>query len=866
MNIFHKAALQALRKNRARTLVTIIGVILSAAMITAVTTFGVSLLDYMTRGAIAQNGDWQAMFPAADATFAEQQLNDERVEKITAAANLGYAEFADPATNPDSRPYIFLCGYDEQAFNALPATIIKGRLPQNSSEVIISGKAAKESGGEFDIGDTVTLALGERSQGGETLWQDTPYNEGETFTPKHRAAYTVVGVCKRPAYEPDNPPGYTFITKTDAENAARKQSQSVFITLKDPYRLNSYLDDTAAGAGYVLNDNVLRFMGLSDDRLFTGILLSLGIMALLIIMIGSIFMIYNSFSISLSERTHQLGILMSVGATARQLKNSVLFEGFCIGLAGIPIGVLAGLGSIKAVIEVVSKNFGNILYADAELTLKISPAAIMLAAAVSIATILISAYIPARKAAALPVMDCIRQTNDIKTTAKAVKTSALAERLYGLSGTLALKNFRRNKKRYRSIVLSLALSVVLFVSVNSFVSDLNKGAEGAMVYSTHNISVALPDLPDAKINPLLAQLKTAAGVTDGLYQGLLQAVCTVPAESLSSAYLNTENSYGADGTEQINIQMQFIDDAAYADMVRNLGLPTAEYTDNSPKFIAVAKLLAFDDNRIHEVKEFPDLFKQADLNLDITAAADGKPSGKTHNLNITCVSADVPDIVPDMNDAAQGNAADSPYLFQLIAPYSQKDNFVTPETPLTNTGFSLNSDNCRQSEKDINQTIAAAGITEYQIYNLGKMAEENNNIIFIANVFGYTFIVMISLIAVANVFNTISTNIRLRRRELAMLRSVGMSEKEFRRMMNFECIFYGVRALVCGLPLAGIFSWLIYKGMGWGGADNVDFTFPWLSMAISTVGVLLIVFITMLYATDKLKKENIIDALRDEMS
>jgi putative ABC transport system permease protein len=126
---------------------------------------------------------------------------------------------------------------------------------------------------------------------------------------------------------------------------------------------------------------------------------------------------------------------------------------------------------------------------------------------------------------------------------------------------------------------------------------------------------------------------------------------------------------------------------------------------------------------------------------------------------------------------------------------------------------------------------------------------------------------MISLIAIANVFNTISTNIRLRRRELAMLRSIGMSERAFNKMMVFECIFYGMRALLLGLPIAGIISWLIYKGFVMAErTENFKFVFPFSSMAISAFSVLFIVFITMLYAIRRIKKENIIDALRNDMT
>ena len=145
------------------------------------------------------------------------------------------------------------------------------------------------------------------------------------------------------------------------------------------------------------------------------------------------------------------------------------------------------------------------------------------------------------------------------------------------------------------------------------------------------------------------------------------------------------------------------------------------------------------------------------------------------------------------------------------------------------------------------------------------MFEQNRSILFVVNVFTYVFVIMISLITVANVFNTISANIRLRRRELAMLRSIGMSDRTFRKMMNFECIFYGARTLMFGLPAAAILSLLIYKAFIAGGAD-IMYRFPWSAMGISVLGVFLIISITMVYSVSKLKKENIIDAIRDDMT
>lgn len=862
MNIFHKITLQSMIKSRTRTIVTIIGVILSAAMITGVATFGVSLLSYLANGAAQKYGDWHVEFVDVPASFVQERTHDEGVANTAAFENIGYATL-DGGKNPD-KPYLFIAGFRPEAFDTLAINLISGRLPENSDEILVSASVAANGGVKFAIGDTLSLAVGSRISGNENLGQHDPYTAGgETLVPQEERTYTVVGIYQRPGFEESTAPGYTLITKAADQNQA--DSLSLFVTLTNPRSVQAYAS-TAAGAGaYVLNDNVLRFLGLSDDNIFNLFLYTVGGILVVIIMIGSIFLIYNAFNISLNERTRQFGMLSSVGATARQLRNSVLFEGLCIGAIGIPIGVMVGISSIGLVISVVAGNFGNVMYSNVPLTLTVSIPVIVVAAAVSMVTILISAYIPARKAANTPVMESIRQTNAIKVESKAVKTSKLAQRLYGLEGTLALKNFKRNKKGYRSIVLSLVLSVVLFVSASAFVTDMKQAAERSVAFTTYDIGFATQNMDDREMLPLYDKLKTAAGVYESSYQALMKYSCTTKASDLSDDYWVTAGSPAPDEMVNLPMDLQFLDDTTYLNMLSSLGLPAADYTGANAKLIAVAKMPG-PANQMWEVDELSDLFARSSLNLTITPATNGEPTTEPgQSVSVTFAETVPPDTLP-----IPGNSgSDNPFFFRVMAPYSLKEQFETPDSDASVAvkGLTFRSKNPTQSTAEMETMIQGAGITsDYNLYNTYKMLDESRNYIFIANVFAYTFIMMISLIAVANVFNTISTNIKLRRRELAMLRSVGMSDRDFQKMMNFECAFYGLRALLFGLPSAAIASWLIYKGMVLGGTDNIDFVFPWGSMAISVFSVLFVVFITMLYAVSKIKKENIIDALRDDMT
>lgn len=859
MNIFNKVAMQGLKKNRTRTIVTIIGVILSAAMITAVTTFGVSLMNYMAEVAASKYGDWQVAYLDANSSFKKEISSDKKVEKAVSFENIGYAR-SEAGENPN-KPYFFIAGFSQKTFDALPVTLVSGRLPDNDREILLSGKATTEGGASYALGDTISLAVGSRLEGDKKLSQSDPYKAGtEIFAPQEEKEYTVVGICRTPVFEEDSSPGYTLITRN--EESMQGAEFSVFVSLWNPRQIHSFAKSAGDGHAYILNHNVLRIMGLSDDpsdRVFNALLYSAGVIVIAIIMVGSIFLIYNSFSISLNERMRQIGILSSVGATSKQLRNSVLFEGLCIGVVGIPAGVCLGLASIGLIISGITKKLSSIFYTGVSLTMDISALAIIGAAAISMITILVSAYIPARKAAKTPVMDCIRQTNEIKVEAKAVRISRTTRRICGLEGTLALKNFKRNKKRYRSIVLSLALSIVLFVSTSALVTSMNHETKQAKVVTSYDIGFGTQAMDDADMLNLYDKLKLAEGVTESSYQDVVEYMCTVSPGELTEDYWKAAGGHSSDETVKLPMDIQFLDDNAYLKIVKDLGLPTEEYAGESGKIIAVGKV---NDEKAEGVKDLKDMFISPSMDLAVMPKANAE-AGEAQNQNISVTFVET---VPPDSPPIAGAAEQRPYSFQVMAPWSMKAYLYPADNPadLKVKGLTFQSENPPKSEKEMKTIIQEASLTSaYTFMNTSDALEEGRNYIFVANVFSYTFIIMISLIAIANVFNTISTNIKLRRRELAMLRSVGMSDRDFNKMMRFECAFYGVRSLLFGLPVAIISSWMICKTMM---VDSHRFVLPWASIGISIISVFLVIFITMLYAVSKIKKENIIDALRDDMT
>ena len=408
-------------------------------------------------------------------------------------------------------------------------------------------------------------------------------------------------------------------------------------------------------------------------------------------------------------------------------------------------------------------------------------------------------------------------------------------------------------------MLSLVLSVVLFVSGSTFGTTLERLTEQYVVDIDNDILFITQDMNDSEMFLLYDKLKTAGGVYESSYQTVFEYSCAVKASDFSDRYREYAGYAEQDEMAHLSMDIQFIEDREYLRFIKELGLSADEYTGQDANMIAVAKKRV---KKKDGSRELLDMFKSHSMTFSVVPETnDKKMMEQGQKINITFVDTYPVDPPPRQFSEAK------PYVFMLVAPYSLKEKFETPETH-ADIGLAFQSKNPSKSVADMETMIQGAGITSsYTLYNVYDVVEQYRNMTFVINVFTYVFVIMISLIAVANVFNTISTNIKLRRRELAMLRSVGMSDRNFNKMMNFECAFYGMRTLLFGLPIAGIISWLIYEGLvAVERMDNFNFVFPWRSMAISVFSVLFIVYITMLYAISKIKKENIIDVLRDDMA
>lgn len=885
MNIFHSLTRRALKKNRTRTLVTIIGITLSMALFTAVIQGAHSGLDFLTRTEIAGVGAYHGFYPSITDSELDALSNDGEISEIGTWQTVGWANIG---SENSSKPYLLVKSIDDKFTDLVSVRLLSGRMPESADEIVLPGHLAYNGGVYFSQGETLDLDLGARvSSGGEEIPERDELTSGEDIQNAAERKFTVVGFYDRldSSLESISCPGYVALTKGEAHGVI-----GAAFTVKHPSHFYAYMSTNAVASGWTAHRDLLLFSGSASQSAIIQMMYGFAAILVVLIAFGSISLIYNSFAISVSERTRQFGILKSVGATRKQIRGSVRYEALLLCAIAIPLGTIVGCIGIGVTLYCLRDSFSflNTRGVDIQMRLSITPIGLLVAVAACLVTTLLSARIPARRAIAVSPIESIRQTNDIKIRPRDVRVSPLA-RLFGFEGLLAAKNFGRNRRRYRSTIFSLFLSVTLFISASSFSAYLTDVASGFGTQFPNDIQYHVPDEIASKLDgeSTLQMLKGAKSVTGGVYYHFATTTLNAEVDQFSDSFLKTFDIDAETAADYgLGANVYFIDDDAFralcdansldADVYLNAESPIA-LAFNHPQII----IASGDSKKLADY----DVFKKSALPIQVNrrewvelpgyyyTGPETNESGETLYRYESENGSEVKLLTRD--EAYRGAPAtigallsDAPFFIgdttscALIYPMGMESAFAPSSS--TSTWLKFTTDSHQETYQDMVAILTSAGLPTATLYDRADENESGLRMISVLNVFSLGFIILISLIAMTNVFNTISTSIALRRREFAMLRSVGLTSRGFDRMMNYECLIYGLRSLLLGLPAGLGMSYLIYTIADIGYASARGFYLPWQSVAIGVGSVFIVVFATMLYSTRRIRRDNPIDALKNE--
>lgn len=875
MSIFRRVAVQSMRRNRTRTLVTIIGVILSAAMFTAVTTFAGTLMHHLQRSAAYQSGTYYLSLLDVDAETAAAVAQDKDAEALATAQVLGYARVDSVNEN---KPFLYVHGMGEGYTDLLPVHLLAGRLPENSTELVVPEHLDYDGEVTLALGQTITLAFGVRSFEGSPLWQNNMYfpADPEDFTPTLTRTYTVVGICERPDYEDYSAPGYLALTCADPTVETDVYDLYVRTTDYDNNTLSRfaarYVGKSSSGE---VNWDYLMALGNYKYDNFTGFVTVFVGILIFLILLGSVSMIYSAFSISVSERTKQFGLLSSIGATRRQLRATVWHEAAIVCLIGIPLGLLAGCGGMWVTISLLgdklSAMFGGANNGGLPMQYHISAVSLIAAAVIAVLTVLLSAIIPAWRAMKVTAIEAIRQSRDVAVKGRDVRSGKLTYKIFGLPGMLSKKYFRRSRKKYRATIFSLAMSVLLFVSAGTYGMYLTDSVGGVSGTAPYDLSYSSSAVSMADYEKLLPDLRQADGIKTAVASTLCVESAVFNADQLAKSYVDFR--HGASEPLQADISLFYLDEASFDAVLSHCGLTRADY-DANPGAVVCNRVLShlysmdgservtYQGDYLDEGQRSVALLRSdpaENETYEYSEYIDGAwvshySNSETGELTVRPAKLQQQPVLAYTDEDLFGTNRD---MICLYLPYSALEGEDVGELYCTVTDEAA-------AQASLAEVFAAHGVSfrRNRVYSALEIERSERNMLTVIRVFSYGFITLISLICVANVFNTISTNIALRRRDFAMLRSVGMTRGGLNRMVCFECGLYGFRALLIGLPLSAALTWLMYRAAA-GMYYNNDFHLSWPSVVIASLSVFLVVFVSMMYAMRKVKRDNPIDALKE---
>lgn len=838
MNILNKFTIKSLKLNKKRAIVTIIGIMLSTALICGVaglvSSFQNSLIDW----ARTNDGNYHVTFKNVASDKAQYVTKNQKVKDYFLSSSLGWANLEGSKTT--NKPYLHVLAYDKKALENYGVVLTDGRLPQNSNEIIITESVLTGARVLLKIGDTITLNIGTRKSNDDYyLNDDALYTEDdESIVDTKEKTYTIVGFMQTLDVEKFYSPGYSALTYMDETPSAidisvlYKSPKEYEKTTKDICKtLNLNFDEDV----YV-NSDFLRFQGVMSYGMLR-VLYAIAGVVIFIIVISSVFVIRNSFSISVAEKNRQYGMLSSVGATSKQIRRNVIFEGMVIGLIAIPLGILFGIVAIMILLKVVNYLLTDML-SGLGFTYSINLLAVLISVAISIITIYLSCLIPARKAAKISPIESIRGNNDIKINSKKLRTSKLTKKLFGIGGVIASKNLKRSKKKYRTTVISLVISIFIFISLSSFLTLGTKTSQ--FYYMDFKFNVYVHSLSDA--NTQIYEKISKLGNIDNsayCYQSSLDIDNIKYASEFGKKFLEND-------PQPTGIAFMVYNNEYFKKYIKEIGLKESDYK-------TAVILLDYDTfynedgsktvDRIYSLKSGDKVnVKSGDKvkTLTISKFTDVKPMGQEavyYDHGIIVVSEDY------IKEVFKEDVNNSDY-------YHLSDLFIKSSKP-------------QELENTLNDLIKQGG--DYYgltVFNYETYMKQEQRMLLVVKIFLYGFITVITLIGVTNIFNTITTNMILRSKEFAMLKSVGMSSKEFNKMIRLESIMYGTKSLLIGIPLGILGSYGMYKAFAQG--IDLGYTLPLPAIIISIIFVFIIVGITMKYSLNKINKQNIIETIRKD--
>ncbi len=887
MNILTKLTIKNLKLNKKRTLVTIIGIALATFLI--VVTSGLFSSFYTSMLKLVKEeggGDFHAAYYNVSGETLKYIKNNREVANYYETFTKGYAKID---SGDEYRPYLYILSYDTKALDNIAPKLIEGRYPKNDTEIVIP-EHIYQGNFHYEVGDKINLSVGTRVDNKENvLSSDDPaytfdsqrnkwaLNDEKLINTEDKS-YTIVGIMKRPSklIEADDAPFYTAITYGLANNndkvniyvrykhasKAKKELCKTITSNEEDAKKCLANEEVNTQVAYKYNNNLLEWEGNLKDSKARQMLILLIAIIIGIIIITSIFVIRNSFIISITERYKEIGMLKSIGATPKQIRYSVLMEGLLESIIAIPLGLVMGVFSIYLLCHLTNHIIiTNHLFdlTNNFFVFKISFITILIAIIISFGTVILSTLLPAKKASKLPPIAAIREYKMYKINKRELKVSKLTSKLFGIGGVIASKNLKRYRKNYRTTIISLVISIVMFLSFTSVIGYfMGSGMSEDEKRANYDATIHLSSIYQSEMKE---DGSVSYNMPNGFEYNIYKKIIDMNLNGIKDVMLFGATSIKVDTKYYLDDYKSYLEQSPYYQLDEKTSIEDTLFIVPKQTFNELTSNLDIADNEVGVL-------------LDDYLMVDGKNSFRGRMTNFKVGDEIKVSLGCDSDDACEEKVTVK--VLGLIDTkdilagkrngfFINEDSYPNLKKYMYSASIYLNYTDINSLKDYINKVNHSNEYASFAISDLKTEKEREQATKMLVNIFCYAFVIIITLIGVTNIFNVITTNMTLRRREFAMLKAVGMTDVEFKKMIRLESFLYGFKALVVGVTLGLGLSYLMFKlALEITNDTELVYHLPIVEVLIVIVGTFIIIYITMKYALGKVNKQNIIDTIRND--
>lgn len=826
MKIINDLVVKSLKENKTRTITTIIGTTLAFTLMFLIA-FGVSSIrKSFLNQIIASTGSYHYEILNVKDTQSDLIIKNNDLESYIA---FNRQNIKDENSNKNYVLASYKADYKKNI------TLFEGGYPYNN-EVIISNSISDSF--DIDIGDYIN-------------------------------SYKVVGIyneCNLTNYSSKN--YYSNKSNYIITNYTETEYSSYSITYKNVVGSHRKVNTLARQLGFnkqIGNGGIVRYENVeyNDDLLElygeyakngAGAMFKLIlIITLSVISLVTFFILTNSFSISIKERVKQFGILSSVGTTRKQILYMVLLEGFYIGIISIVIALILSILLLMQVLGITNFLLKHIISSKSQIDIYLPY--LFISFGYGMMTLFLAVLSPARKISRVSPIESIQDNTTFNSKKRKFKKNSKFAKLFKIEGILASKNTKRNASKYRIIIITMSIGILLYLFSTALINIYKRNIDFSLQQDNYDFSIT--GVKEERM-PLFKNIKGIDNIK------IVKNVFVAYKKPNDSNYYLLENntSFGITYTSEIESTVMYqVSDSDFNEYIK-------KYNLNKDYPIIINNKNFYYNGALKRGAMYK---KDAHFNMTFCNFENiFDNTNKISSDKITNCYLDYEDVnLINKGWTRIGEASNdgaiivTKEMFAKILEGCTNDICLTYKEKPT-VSIYINADkNIYDIDEEIQSIIY--NFDDNGVYYYAPVVEYlNAKMLLIAFKFIiYVILFLIILICLTFMINTIASSLLLRKNEFAVLKSIGMTNRAVKKMVFLESIGIGIKALVFGTSLSYLAIYLFFAAINSNTNDPIKYDYPIKETIYMTIVIVVFNAIIYMYMMNRINKDNIIDDIRN---